>query len=100
MWVEAAVQQVGGKVEDKEGFLRALRAVQLPNAPRGPMRLDSYQNIIQNVYIRKVDVQSGHARNSVIHTFHNVSQFWTFPPDEFLKQPVYDRGYPPCRYCG
>jgi len=36
----------------------------------------------------------------VINTFHNVSQFWTFPPEEFLKQPVYDRTYPPCRYCG
>ncbi|TMI93116.1 MAG: ABC transporter substrate-binding protein [Bacillati bacterium ANGP1] len=100
MWVEAAVQQLGGKVEDKEAFLRALRAVQLPNAPRGPMRLDAYQNVIQNVYVRKVDVQGGHAANAVIDTFHNVSQFWKFPPEEFLRQPVYDRGYPPCRYCG
>jgi branched-chain amino acid transport system substrate-binding protein len=99
-WIDTAAQQVGGKVEDKEGFLRALRAVQLPNAPRGPMRLDSYQNVIQNIYVRKVVVQGGHARNSVIQTFHNVSQFWTFKPEEFLKQPVYDRPYPPCKFCG
>ncbi len=100
MWIDVAVQQVGGKVEDKDALLRALRAVQLPNAPRGPMRLDSYQNVIHNIYVRKVEVQSGHARNSVIHTFHNVTQFWTFKPEEFLKQPVYDRPYPPCRFCG
>ncbi len=100
MWIDAAVQRVGGQVEDKEGFLRSLRAVQLPNAPRGPIRLGDYQNVVQNIYIRKVEVQDGHAQNSVIHTFHNVTQFWTFPPEEFLKQPVYDRNYPPCRYCG
>ena len=99
-WIDTAAQNVGGKVEDTEGFLRALRAVQLPNAPRGPMRLDGYQNVIQNIYVRKVEVRGGHATNSVINTFHNVSQFWTFPPEEFLTQPVYDRAYPPCRYCG
>jgi branched-chain amino acid transport system substrate-binding protein len=99
-WIDLAAQRVAGKVEDKEGFLRALRAVQLPNAPRGPMRLDEYQNVIQNIYVRKVEVQNGRARNSVIHTFHNVSQFWTFKPEEFLKQPVYDRPYPPCKSCG
>jgi branched-chain amino acid transport system substrate-binding protein len=100
MWIDTAIQHVGGKVEDTEGLLRALRVVQLPNAPRGPMRLDSDQNVIQNIYVRQVEVQNGHARNTVIYTFHNISQFWTFPPDEFLKQPVYDRAYPPCRYCG
>ena len=99
-WIDTAAQRVGGNVEDKEGFLRALRAVQLPNAPRGPMRLDGDQNVIQNIYVRKVEVQGGHARNTVIHTFHNVSQFWTFKPDEYLKQPVYDRPYPPCKFCG
>jgi branched-chain amino acid transport system substrate-binding protein len=99
-WIAAAAAAVGGKVEDKEGFLRALRAVQLPNAPRGPMRLDDFQNVIQNIYIRKVEVQNGHAVNSVIYTFHNVSQFWTFKPADFLKEPVYDRNYPSCRYCG
>ena len=100
MWIDTAVQSIAGKVEDREALLRALRGVQLPNAPRGPMRLDGDQNVIQNIYVRKVEVQNGHARNAVINTFHNVSQFWTFPPEEFLKQPVYDRAYPPCRYCG
>jgi branched-chain amino acid transport system substrate-binding protein len=28
-----------------------------------------------------------------------VSQFWTYPPDEFLKAPVYSRDYPPCKHC-
>jgi branched-chain amino acid transport system substrate-binding protein len=28
-----------------------------------------------------------------------VSQFWTYKPDDFLKQPVYGRDVPPCRSC-
>jgi branched-chain amino acid transport system substrate-binding protein len=36
------------------------------------------------------------ARNTVIHTFPAVSQFWKYPPDTFLKEPVYSRDYPAC----
>jgi len=28
-----------------------------------------------------------------------VSQFWKYNPEEFLKQPVYSREFPPCRHC-
>jgi branched-chain amino acid transport system substrate-binding protein len=27
-----------------------------------------------------------------------VSQFWTYNPQEFLKNPVYSRDYPPAKY--
>lgn len=100
MWIDTAVARIDGKVDDRAAFLRALLAVQLPNAPRGPIRLDEYHNPIQNEYVRRVDNENGHLVNTVIQTFHNVSQFWTFPPAEFLQQPVYDRNYPSCRYCG
>jgi hypothetical protein len=32
-----------------------------------------------------------------IHTYPMVSQFWTYPPAEFLKQPAYSRDYPPAK---
>jgi branched-chain amino acid transport system substrate-binding protein len=32
-------------------------------------------------------------------TSPNVSQFWTYKPDEFLKQLVSDRNNPPCKHC-
>jgi branched-chain amino acid transport system substrate-binding protein len=35
----------------------------------------------------------------VVNTFPNVSQFWTYNPDEFLRNPVYGRDYPPCQFC-
>jgi len=28
-----------------------------------------------------------------------VSQFWKYNPEEFLKQPVYSREFPPCKHC-
>ncbi len=52
-----------------------------------------------NVYVRKVERVGGRLQNSTIHTFPNVSQFWTYKPVEYLKAPVYSRDYPPCRYC-
>jgi branched-chain amino acid transport system substrate-binding protein len=73
--------------------------VKIPDAPRGPIKLDAHGNPIQNIYIRRVERKSGELWNTVIQTYPNVSQFWTYPAEEFLKQPVYDRNFPPCRFC-
>jgi branched-chain amino acid transport system substrate-binding protein len=77
--------------------LEALKKVELKDVPRGPMKLDSYGNPIQNIYVRKVEKVGGELQNTVIHTYPNVSQFWKFKPEEFLKQPVYSREYPPVK---
>ena len=98
-WIADAAKAIGGDVENREKFLEALRKVEIPDAPRGPIKLDSYGNPIQNIYIRKVEKKDGELWNTVIHTYPAVSQFWKYKPDEFLKQPVYDRNYPPCRHC-
>jgi branched-chain amino acid transport system substrate-binding protein len=98
-WVAEAAKAVGGNVEDKDKFLAALRKVETPDAPRGAIKLDAYGNPIQNIYVRKVEKKDGELWNTVIHTFPSVSQFWKYKPEEFLKQPVYDRNNPPCKYC-
>lgn len=98
-WINEAARAVGGDVENKEKFLAALRKVEVPDAPRGPVKLDAHGNPIQNIYIRKVEKKGGELWNTVIHTYPNVSQFYNYKPDEFLKQPVYDRNYPACKYC-
>jgi branched-chain amino acid transport system substrate-binding protein len=47
-----------------------------------------------------VERVGGKLQNTVIHTFPSVFQFWTFKPEEFLKNPVvYSRDYPPCKHC-
>ena len=63
------------------------------------MRFDDFGNPIQNVYVRKVERVGDRLQNTVIHTFPNVSQFWTYTPEEYLKNPVYSRDYPPCKHC-
>ena len=98
-WIAESAKAVGGNVEDKEKFLAALKKVEISDAPRGPIRLDPYGNPIQNIYVRKVEKRDGELWNTVIQTFRGVSQFWKYKPEEFLKQPVYDRNYPACKHC-
>ena len=97
--MKAALESTGGEVESGDKFLAALRRVDLSDAPRGPIRFDDYGNPIQNVYVRKVERVNGRLQNTVIHTVPNVSQFWTYKPEDFLKNPVYSRDYPPCTKC-
>lgn len=97
--LKVALESIGGDVESADKLLGALRRVDLSDAPRGPMRFDDFGNPIQNVYVRKVERVGGRLQNTVIHTFSNVSQFWTYKAEDFLKNPVYSRDYPPCTKC-
>lgn len=98
-WINEAAKAIGGNVEDNEKFLGALRKVEIPDAPRGPIKLDAHGNPVQNIYVRKVEKKDGELWNTVVHTFPAVSQFWKYKSEEFLKQPVYSRDFPPCKYC-
>jgi len=97
--VSAAIKAVNGKVEDRAALMNALRTAEIKDAPRGPIKMDSYGNPIQNIYVRKVERVNGKLQNTVIYTYPAVSQFWKYNPEEFLKQPVYSRDFPPCRHC-
>ena len=95
--LEQALQQARGNIEDKNGFMKILKAVKADTV-RGPVSFDEYGNVVGNVYIRKVERKQGRLVNTVIHTYPNVSQFWTYDPKEFLKNPVYSRDFPPAKY--
>ena len=94
--LQAALEVVKGKIEDKPAFMKALRATKVDTC-RGPVSFDSYGNVVGNIYIRKVERKEGRLVNAVIQTYPNVSQFWTYKPDEFLKNPVYSRDFPPAK---
>jgi len=97
-WVVEAAKLVNGQVEDREKFLAAIRrAIEATEDPRGPIKLDDFGNPTQNVYILKVERVGGKLQATVVHTYPSVSQFWTYKPDEFLKNPAYSRDYPPAR---
>lgn len=94
--LEATLKKINGKIEDKPAFMKAVRSLKVDTA-RGPVSFDKYGNVVGNVYIRKVARKEGRLVNSVIYTYPNVSQFWTYNPEEYLKNPPYSRDYPPAK---
>ena len=67
------------------------------HACAGRCGFDELGNVVGNIYIRKVEKKDGKYVNAVIKTYPDVSQFWTYKQDEFLKNPVYSRDYPPAK---
>jgi branched-chain amino acid transport system substrate-binding protein len=90
-WLVAAINAINGRVEDRAALVEALRRVRPSDLPRGPVELDAYGNPIENVYIRRVERVNGELQNTVIDTFPKVSQFWTFDPVVYLREPLYAR---------
>src|SRR5204863_32415 len=86
--------------KDSEPFIKAMAALKI-DAVRGPVAFDDMRNPLHNIYIKKVEKKRlfGYDKdelwNTVIKTYPNVSQFWTYGKDAFLKQPVYSRDFPP-----
>jgi branched-chain amino acid transport system substrate-binding protein len=98
-WITEAIKAVGGKVEDRPALLAALRKVDIKDTARGPLSVDAYGNPVQNIYVRKVERVGGKLQNTVIATIPAVSQFWKYRVEDYLKQPLYSRDYPPCKHC-
>ena len=96
-WIVEGATRVNGNVEDRERFFQAIRQAAQGEDIRGPIRLDEFGNPTQNVYLLKVEKVGGKLQNTAIHTYPMVSQFWTYKPDEFLKDPAYTREYPPVK---
>jgi branched-chain amino acid transport system substrate-binding protein len=102
--IHEVMKRTKGKWPGTEQFVKMLAAVKA-ESPRGPVRLDEMRNPVHNVYIRKIEKKKLHGYdkdelwNSVIKTYPDVGQFWKFEKGEFLKQPLYSRDFPPCKYC-
>jgi branched-chain amino acid transport system substrate-binding protein len=94
--LSAAIDALKGRIEDKSAFIKALRAVRVDTL-RGPIEFDEYGNVVGSIYIRKVEKKDGRLVNTNIYTYPGVSQFWTYDPKQFLKQPVYSRDWPPMK---
>jgi len=95
MWVADAIAKINGAVEKRPEFLEAVRTTVLTDSPLGrPVRLDDYGNPIYDVYIRKVEKnKDGKYWNTPIEIYKNVSQFWTYDPKTYMKQPTFSRTF-------
>ena len=58
------------------------------------MKFDHLGNVVGDVFIRKCEKKEGKLVNTIIKTYPNVSQFWTYNEKDFLAQPVYARDVP------
>ena len=102
--IHEVMKKTQGKWPGAQEFVKLLSAVKV-EAVRGPVGLDDMRNPVQNIYIKKIEKKKMHGFgqdelwNTVIKTYPNVNQFWTYGKEAFLKQPVYSRDYPPCKYC-
>jgi len=94
--LEAALKTTKANVEDKKALVAAIRGSNADTV-RGLVKFDEFGNVIGNVYIRKVTKIDGRLVNSVIKTYPDVTQFWTYDKAAFLKNPVYSRDYPPAK---
>jgi branched-chain amino acid transport system substrate-binding protein len=101
--IDEAMKKAGGKYPGPAKFVEIMSGLKI-DAVRGPVSFEDH-NPIENIYIKKVEKKKmfGYPKeelwNVVIKTYPNVSQYWTYGKDKFLKQPVYDKNFPPCKYC-
>ena len=102
--IHEVIKNNKGNFPGAEEFVKQVAALKLDTL-RGPVTIDEMRNPVQNIYIKKVEKKKmfGYDKeelwNTVIKTYPNVSQFGQFSKDEFLKQPVYSRDFPPCKFC-
>jgi branched-chain amino acid transport system substrate-binding protein len=101
--VDAGLKALNGDAGDKVKLMNALKAVNLSDTPRGPIKFDHLNNVIGNFYVRRIGREGAKYGlklwNKTIKTYDNVSQFWVWPEQEYLAHPVYSRDYPPLKKC-
>ena len=95
LWLAQAIDSVKGNIEDRPKFLEAVRKTVLTSSPLGrPVKLDDYGSPIYDVFIRKVVKRpDGKYWNVPIETYPEVSQFWKYDPETYMKQPPYSRTF-------
>jgi len=102
--IHEVMKRTRGKWPGPQQFIKLMQGLKL-EAVRGPVHFDDMRNPVQNIYIKKVEKKKmfGYPNeelwNTVIKTYPDVGQFWTYKKAEFLKTPLYSRDFPPCKYC-
>jgi branched-chain amino acid transport system substrate-binding protein len=102
--IHEVIKKNGGKFPGAEMFVKELASMKVDTI-RGPVSIDEMRNPVQNIYIKKVEKKKmfGYDKdelwNTVIKTYTNVGQFGDYKKEDFLKQPVYSRDFPPCKHC-
>ncbi len=84
--IQSALEKVGGKIEDQEGFLKALSATNIETA-KGPVKFDQNRDVVENIYIYQIVKEGGDYTHKILKTYKDVQQFWDQPPEVVRKFP-------------
>lgn len=84
--IHAALNAIGGKIEDTPRFLEALRKVDL-ELPRGRVRFDRFQHVVSDVHVGRIEKVEGKVVPVVIQSVRAVEQFGGMDPKEYIKRP-------------
>lgn len=72
----AAIREQNGRM-DPDRSIEILRRYKNPASPRGPFEIDpETRDIVQNIYIRRLDRQDGRLINREIETIPNQKDYW------------------------
>jgi branched-chain amino acid transport system substrate-binding protein len=102
--IHEVMKRTQGKWPGPQQFIKQMSALKM-QAVRGPVYFDDMRNPVQNIYIKKVEKKKmfGYPNeelwNTIIKTYPDVGQFWTYKKADYLKTPLYSRDFPPCKYC-
>ena len=83
----AALERVSGRIEDKQQFLDALYATDMPTV-RGPIRLDDHHDVVEDVYVYRIVSNGGAMSQKLEQTYKSVTQFWDFTPSQTARLQI------------
>ncbi|GAC1421204.1 MAG: ABC transporter substrate-binding protein [Candidatus Velthaea sp.] len=86
--LEAALKKLPGNAVTADAFAAALRTARV-DAPRGPLRFDSKQQAVYNVYVRQVKRGKNGLENALLTTYLDVTQFWHYDAASYLAGEPY-----------
>jgi branched-chain amino acid transport system substrate-binding protein len=94
--LDKALTAADGEKLTGEALIEAIKTV----APEsddllwGKVSFDDYNGIVAPLYVRTVETRDdGKLWNVVDDTYEDVSQFWTFDPEEWLANPTFSQSF-------
>jgi len=82
----AALEKVNGHVENTTEFLQALYGLNLDTA-KGPVHLDQNHDVVQNIYVYRIEKNGSSVAPKVLQTYTNVSDTWDRSAQELSTFP-------------
>src|SRR5450631_1366932 len=70
-----AIKAQKGKI-DPDATMKFLHGWSNPNSPRGPIRIDQSGDLVQNLYLRRVEEKDGHLANIEFSTIEQIGDPW------------------------